>query len=303
MLRAALLPNQLQLSFQLASMQSSWGQRLTDLHLVTPLRILGMLIIALALTIAVRIAIQRLAKRVISIPGADRERSKVRQQALGTVMRSTLIGLIWAVTVVTVISETGVNIGAFVATATVVGGAIAFGAQTLVRDAIAGVFVIAEDQYGVGDQVDVGHATGSVERITLRSVRLRDGDGKVWHVPHGGILRTANLSKSPKAVLDLDVARTSPLEELEQSAMALCRALAADSRVSGVLISAPTRDGIIAVKDDRLVYRLSVVTRPGQHDDVRQRWQVHALQAFESGALKAPVAPSTVINVGRDGEQ
>jgi moderate conductance mechanosensitive channel len=284
---------------RLSVSRSSWTLRLADLHLITPLRILGMVLIAITLTIATRVLIQRLAKRVISIPGADRERSKVRQQALGTVMRSTIVGLIWAITIITVISETGVNIGAFVATATVVGGAIAFGAQTLVRDAIAGMFVIAEDQYGVGDQVDVGHATGTVERITLRSVRLRDGDGRVWHVPHGGIVRTANLSKSPKAVLDLEVARTTQLDGLEQAAMALCRALAADTRVSGVLLSAPTRDGIIAVKDDRLIYRLSVVTRPGQHDDVRQRWQVLALHSFEDGSLTAPIAPSTIVEYPR----
>ncbi len=284
---------------RLSILATSWTQRLTDLHLITLLRIFGMVLIAITLTIATRVLVQRMATRVISIPGADRERSKVRQQALGTVMRSTIVGLIWAITIITVISETGVNIGAFVATATVVGGAIAFGAQTLIRDAIAGMFVIAEDQYGVGDQVDVGHATGTVERITLRSVRLRDGDGRVWHVPHGGIVRTANLSKSPKAVLDLEVARTTHLDGLEQAAMALCRALAADTRVSGVLLSAPTRDGIIAVKDDRLVFRLSVLTRPGQHDDVRQRWQVLALHAFEDGSLTAPIAPSTIVEYPR----
>ncbi len=280
--------------------QGGWEQRLADLHLAVPLRIAGMLLIAIALTVVTRVLIQRLATRVITIPGVNAERSVVRQRALGTVLRSTIVGLIWAVAIITIISETGVNIGAFVATATVVGGAIGFGAQTLVRDAIAGLFVVAEDQYGVGDTVDVGHAVGTVERITLRSVRLCDGDGRVWHVPHGGVVRTANLSKSPKAVLDLDVARTSHLDDLELAAGDLCTALAADTDMKPVLISDPTRDGIVAVKDDRLVYRLSVVTRPGKHDDVRQRWQVLALRAYESGALTAPIAPSTIVNIGRD---
>lgn len=285
---------------RLLAAQAGWVKRLEELHLATPLRIAGMFLIAVALTVLTRLLIKRLATSVITLPGANAERSLVRQRALATVLRSTLFGLIWAVATITIISETGVNIGAFVATATVVGGAIAFGAQTLVRDAIAGLFVIAEDQYGVGDTVDVGHASGTVERITLRSVRLRDGDGRVWHVPHGGVVRTANLSKSPKAVLDLDVARTTQLDDLEQAAADLCSALASDPDILPVLISHPTRDGIVAVKDDRLVYRLSVVTRPGKHDDVKQRWQVLALRAYESGALVAPTAPSTVVNIRRD---
>ena len=78
--------------------------------------------------------------------------------------------------------------------------------------------MLAEDQYGVGDQVDLGHATGEVERITLRSVRLRDGEGRVWHVAHGNVVCVANLSKSSLALLDLEVARDSDLNVVEEVA-------------------------------------------------------------------------------------
>ncbi len=273
----------------------AFADRLDELHLKTPLRILGVVVVAVVLTIVVKTFVRRLTSRVIAIPGANRDRLKVRQRAIGTVLRSTAIGLIWATTLITVVSELGVNIGAFVATATVIGGALAFGAQTLVRDAVAGFFVIAEDQYGVGDSVDVGHAVGVVERITLRSVRLRDGDGRVWHVPHGGIIRTANLSKSPKAVLDLDVARTSHLLDLDVEATRLCQALADDPAVKSALDGKPAADGIIDVKDDRLVYRLSVVTKPGKADEVRRAWRIMALMSFESGALMAPITQPTVL--------
>jgi moderate conductance mechanosensitive channel len=278
----------------------SISERLDELNLLGPARVLGIVVVAVLLTVFTRSLIGRLTKRVIALPSSDKERARIRQHALGTVLRSTIVGLIWSVAVITIVSEMGLNIGAFVATATVIGGALAFGAQTLVRDAVAGFFVIAEDQYGVGDVVDVGHATGAVERITLRSVRLRDAEGRIWHVPHGGIVRTANLSKAPKALIDMDVARTSHLDDLDAAAQRLCEAIATDETVRNLLVSTPSADGIVEVRDDRLVYRMSVETRPGEIDHVRKRWRVLVLRAFENGDLIAPVAPTTVINLGRE---
>jgi moderate conductance mechanosensitive channel len=280
--------------------QTGWVERLGTVHLLVPLRILGLVLFAASLTIAVRTLVRRLTESVLTLPGADRDRAKVRQRALGTVLRSTLVGAIWVTVAITVIGELGVNIGAFVATATIIGGALAFGAQTLVRDAIAGFFVIAEDQYGLGDVVDVGHATGVVERITLRSVRLRDGEGRVWHVPHGGVIRTANLSKSPKVLLDLEVSRTSHLDNLERVSAALCDELRAHTDFDSALLGAPEVVGLTEVRDDRLVYRLSVTTRPGEQDRVKQFWRTAALRAFERGDIVAPAAPSTVVNIGRE---
>ncbi len=280
------------------AVQPPWVRRLDELYLLTPLRIVAVVVLAILLTAVVGRVITRLTNRVVSLPGSDRERANARQRAMGTVLRSTVIGIVWAVVVITIVSELGINIGAFVATATVVGGAIAFGAQTLVRDAIAGFFVIAEDQYGVGDAVDVGHATGVVERITLRSVRLRDYEGRIWHVPHGGVIRTANLSKSPKALLDIEVARTSDLADLHACAQELCDLLVQDESLAASLAGVPTVDGLIDVRDDRLVYRLSVETRPGAQDRVRKRWRIMALDAFRAGGLQvpAPPAPPTVIH-------
>jgi moderate conductance mechanosensitive channel len=257
-----------------------------------PVRVFCIVIIAAVLTIVTTWLVKRLTRNVVALPtrlaGSDRSRSEARQQALGTVLRSTAIGLIWATAVITIVGEAGVNIGGFVATATIIGGALAFGAQTLVRDAIAGFFVLAEDQYGVGDVVDVGHATGVVERITLRSVRLRDAEGRIWHVPHGGVLRTANLSKSPKVLLDLEVTRASHLDELDAAAANLCRDLATDISVSAMFSGSPESLGIIEVRDDRLIYRLSVDTKPGQADSVKRTWRLLALRAFERGDFVAP---------------
>jgi moderate conductance mechanosensitive channel len=272
----------------LAAEDPEWVQRLDELHLLTPLRVLAIIVAAVVLTILTRLVVRRLARKVMPFPGLDPARAQVRQQALGTVLRSTIVGFIWATAIIAVVSAAGVNVGGLVATATVVGGAIAFGAQTLIRDAIAGFFVLAEDQYGVGEVVDVGHAEGVVERITLRSVRLRDGEGRVWHVPHGGVARTANLSKAPKVLMDINVSRTMTLDTLDAAAAELCDALGRDEEVVQSLLARPECDGVIEVADDRLVYRMSVLAARSQHDRIRAEWRSLVLRAFESGALVAP---------------
>lgn len=269
-----------------------WVERLDELHLLTPLRVVLVVVAAAVLARVLRGVVNRVLRRALSVPGlgsrADAHRVEARQQALSVALRSALVGVVWAVAVVTAVGELGLNIGAFVATATVIGGAVAFGAQQLMRDLIAGFFVLAEDQYGVGDEVDLGLASGTVERISLRSVRLRDGLGAVWFVPHGGVGRVANLSREPMAVLNLSVARGSSLAGLEDEATRLCVALASDPAVDGLLAGEPRAVGLVDVADDRLVYRLAVATRPGSHTAVLRAWRMLALEAFADGRLREP---------------
>lgn len=275
----------------------AWLQRVDDLHLLVPLRIGLALLTAYLLTLLVRRLIRRFLKRTIELPGVDPTRAEARQKALGTALRGAIVGVIWTVATITILSEVGIRVGAFVATATVVGGAVAFGAQQLIRDVIAGLFVLAEDQYGVGDQIDLGHAGGIVDRITLRSVRLRDGQGGVWHVPHGQVVRVANLTKESMASLDLEVARSMRLAELEHQAAALCDALVTDPVAGPNLTDTPRAVGLANVTDDRLVYRLLVSTVSGTQDSVRRRWRMLALLAFEDGRLEAPSAAAPVVHV------
>ena len=278
-----------------------WVQQLENSHLWIPVRVAFALLLAYLLTLLVQRAVRRFVKKTIGLPGIDPARAEGRQRALAGAMRGALIGVIWSIAVITIIGELGINIGAFVATATVVGGAVAFGAQQLVRDVISGLFVLSEDQYGVGDVVDVGHACGTVERITLRSVRLRDGQGGIWHVPHGGVLRVANLSKDSMAVLDIEVSRSTPLADLDAQGAALCAALLADPEAAPNLVGEPRVIGITNVTDDRLVYRLVVGTMAGAHDGVRRRWRLLALLAFEAGTLEAPSLAAPVVHVNTTG--
>jgi small conductance mechanosensitive channel len=274
-----------------------WIDRLDRLHLLTPLRIVAIVMVAVIVTLVLRTAIGRLLRRMIGSSAGDRQRNEARHRALASAMRSALVGVVWAAAVITVIGELGVNLGGVIAAATVIGGAVAFGAQTLTRDVIAGFFVLAEDQYGVGDDVDLGHAVGTVERITLRSARLRDAEGRVWHVPHGGVARSANLSKAATAHLDLEVTRVSAVADVICAGEALCAALAEHPQVAGMLSTAPFVDGLTDVRDDRLVVRLQVTTTPGSRDTVRRVWRMLALDAFAQGDLIAPPAPAAVVHV------
>jgi moderate conductance mechanosensitive channel len=280
--------------------QPVWIDRLNAAHLLTPLRIVAIIVVAVLISVVLRSLVTRVSRRTIELPGVDRSRADARQRALASALRSAVVGVVWSVALITIVSELRINIGAFVATATVVGGAVAFGAQTLIRDIIAGLFVLAEDQYGVGDQVDLGHASGEVERITLRSVRLRDGEGRVWHVAHGNIVRVANLSKSTFALLDLEVARESDLDVVGEVADRLGAELRSDPLVQPALTAEPRVVGLVDVRDDRLIYRIVAPTLPGKHDEVRRAWRLIALAAFRSGELLRPPAPTTVVHIAAE---
>jgi small conductance mechanosensitive channel len=268
--------------------QPLWVQRLAKLHLLTPTRVAVGILVAVVLTFVVRRVIKRVLKRVLDLPGSDRGRAEARQGAVASALRGALVGVIWSVATIFIIGEVGINIGAFVATATVVGGAVAFGAQTMVRDMIAGLFVLAEDQYGVGDEVDLGLASGTVERITLRSVRLRDGFGTAWYVPHGGVARVGNLSKSNVTRLDVEVSRRMPMATAEAAIEALCTALTELPEMGDLILGAPRLAGVASIGDERVVFHITVASRPGTQDQVTARWRRLTLDAFEAGSLQAP---------------
>jgi small conductance mechanosensitive channel len=272
-----------------AEQDPEWVQRLDELHLLTPLRVVLILLVALLVTALLKRLVGRLLARVMG-RGGNYPRAEVRRRALTSAMRGAFVGIVWTIAVITIVGEVGINLGAFIATATVIGGAVAFGAQTMVRDMIAGFFVLAEDQYGVGDEVDLGLAAGSVEKITLRSVRLRDGEGKVWFVPHGNVQRVANSSQASAAWLDLDIDRSSDVTAALRVAARLGDALRHDPAVGHRLAGDPIVVGVTDVRDDRFVVRVKAPTLPNEGDAVRRAWRLLALDAFAHGDLKAPSA-------------
>jgi small-conductance mechanosensitive channel len=159
-------------------------------------------IIALALTIqilggrAITRAMVRIADADL-IPGPKRAgaRQKERAKTTGTVLKSTLNGTIWLIAIFMILSEFGLNLGPLIASAGVIGVALGLGAQTLVRDILSGIFMLVEDQYGVGDQVNVLDVIGVVETVGLRITTVRDSEGTIWYLRNGEILKIGNKSQ------------------------------------------------------------------------------------------------------------
>src|SRR5689334_6524705 len=135
-----------------------------------------------------------------------RSRRAQRAKSLGSLLKSISSGLIFGVVLIMCLAEVRVNVAPILASAGVLGLALGFGAQTLVKDFLSGIFMLVEDQYGVGDVVDLGEASGTVEAVGLRITRLRDVNGTVWYVRNGEILRVGNSSQNwARSVIDVAV--------------------------------------------------------------------------------------------------
>jgi small-conductance mechanosensitive channel len=146
-------------------------------------------------------AIDRAMSRLASadlIPGPTNTlaRQKERARTTGMVLSSTLNAIIWVLAIAMVLGEFGFNLGPIIASAGVIGVALGLGAQTLVRDILSGIFMLIEDQYGVGDKVDVLEVKGTVEKVGLRITTVRDENGTLWYLRNGEILKVGNLSQS-----------------------------------------------------------------------------------------------------------
>jgi len=142
----------------------------------------------------------RMAKPAVALPGDISEqelttRTTQRAEAIGSLLRSVVTITIWVIAALTVLPLLGINIAPLVASAGIVGIALGFGAQSLVKDYIAGILLILEDQYGIGDEVEVDDVTGTVEYVSLRYTRLRDAEGVIWYLRNGDIQTVGNKSQ------------------------------------------------------------------------------------------------------------
>ncbi|MDN4472970.1 mechanosensitive ion channel family protein [Demequina zhanjiangensis] len=200
----------------------------------------------------------------------ERERRRQRAKTIRLVLNSTWAVLIITTTVLIVLGEVGISIAPLLASAGIVGVALGFGAQSLVKDLIAGVFMLVEDQYGVGDIIDVGEASGVVEEIGLRSVRLRSIDGTMWYVPNGNITRVGNMTRLwSRAMLEVKIGYDSDVEEARQAMLdAVEAARSQDEQVDGSILSEPDVPGIESFDYDSVTLRLLIQVQPATQWDV-----------------------------------
>ena len=149
----------------------------------------------------------RISRAISGSKGAQRSTSVTidytrrvqRAATMGTLLKSIVSGVVFTVVALMFIAELDYNIGPLIASAGIIGVALGFGSQALVKDFLSGIFMIFEDQYGVGDDIDLGKATGIVEAVGLRVTRIRDINGTVWYVRNGEILRSATGARAGRA--------------------------------------------------------------------------------------------------------
>lgn len=218
-----------------------------------------------------------------------RERTRQRAQALGTLLRSAVDILIWAIAIITILSIMGINVAPILASAGLAGVIIGFGAQTLVADYLAGISMTFEDQLGVGDVISTGQVTGVVEEVALRYTRIRDFNGTVWYIRNGQMQYIANQSQGwIYAVVDMDVPVDADLNRVREAANAAGQQLWEDTEFRDDLIEAPTLAGLEAVAGDAMTVRVMGRIHPGRQSAVIRRLRGYVKSSFDAAGITVP---------------
>jgi small conductance mechanosensitive channel len=264
------------------------------------LRVLVILVVALVARTLLHRAINRLVRSAVDgrLPGAlhglrDKaralestvllsERRRQRTETLGSVLRSIASATVGVIALAMVLGEIGLDLTPIVASAGIVGVAVGFGAQNLIKDFLAGMFMLLEDQYGVGDVVDAGAATGIVEAVTLRTTRLRDAEGTVWYVRNGEINRVGNKSQGwSRALLDVPLALGTDVATARALALDAALALKQDEDYAGMLLEDPEVWGLEAIGADGLVLRITIKTVATMEGPVERALRERLIATFE----------------------
>lgn len=220
---------------------------------------------------------------------ATQTRRVQRAKTMGDLLKSVVTGLLIAVFGTMILSELGVNIAPIIASAGIIGIALGFGAQSLVKDFLSGVFMIFEDQFGVGDVVDVGEASGTVEAVSLRVTRLRSLDGTVWYVPNGEILRVGNMSQNwSRAVVDVGVAYGEDLGRVRRVLEEVSHGLWEDDEFRGVIIEEPEVTGVEALAADSITLRVLIKTAPLEQWAVARELRQRIKARFDHEGIEIP---------------
>jgi small conductance mechanosensitive channel len=240
--------------------------------------------------------IRRRAPSMVADSSMLSTRAAARAKTLGDVLQSVAGFAIWGVTAVTILGELGINLGPLVASAGVAGVALGFGAQSLVKDVIAGFFMLVEDQYGVGDIIDVGEASGTVEAVSLRTTRIRDVKGTVWHVPNGIVQRVGNMSQQwARALLDLNVAYGTDIDRAQLVIKDTADALYDDPEWRTAILEPPEVWGVEQLAPEAIHVRLVLKTKPAEQFRVMRELRARLIKAFEAQDIEMVNGPRALL--------
>ena len=282
-----------------------------DFLLGAPLRILAILAGAVVIRWLVHRAITRVVRRTIDSRLRERlverrrgralveasgaavaERRRQRAETIGSVLRSIASFVIFGLAFVTALAELGFELGPILASAGVAGVALGFGAQSLVRDFLSGIFMILEDQYGVGDLIDTGDAVGTVEEVSLRITRLRDSSGVVWYVRNGEILRVGNHSQGwSTAIVDVGIAYSQDIPSVLELIRVTADDLADDEAWRDRILDDPLVAGVESVTGAAVTIRVIVKCAPNEHFAVQRELRERIKETFDREGVQVPVTP------------
>jgi small conductance mechanosensitive channel len=292
-----------------------------DVVIGKPLALIGIAVLALVVRWALHRVVDRLVSRAeegvlpdrmarVSLgrsrgnAGSARDmavstRRVQRAQTMGSLLKSIVSGVVVAVAATMMLSELGVDIAPIVASAGIIGVALGFGSQTLVKDFLSGIFMIFEDQYGVGDVVDLGEASGTVEAVGLRITRLRDVNGVVWYVRNGEILRVGNKSQGfAQVVIDMPVAHDTDLERARTAMQEVADEMYAEAEWGAVLLAEPESLGVEQITAEGVFLRLVVRSMNADQWRVGRELRMRLKERFVAEGIRTPLPLLTGASAG-----
>jgi small conductance mechanosensitive channel len=253
------------------------------------IKILVVLVVGIIVIQLVRFAgrglTQHIRNNVTDSQVARLQRARTLSSILNSVVRITVI----AIFIMTVLDQIGVNIGPILAGAGVIGLALGFGAQTLVKDFLSGFFIVLEDQFGIGDTVTIGDANGTVERMTLRMTVLRDSEGKLQYIPNGQINKVTVLARDWSAVIvDVTVAYQTNLDQAIEILNRLTANISEEK--ADLIIDKPLVAGVQALADNGIVLRTTFKTKPHHTREIASLFRRRVRDEFGRAGLEIPVS-------------
>jgi len=240
-------------------------------------------------------ALRDLAAKRAERTAIQAERARRRAETLGTVLESVAALVIYTIAAFMALAEFSVNLGPLIASAGIVGIAFGFGAQSLVKDFLSGIFMLIEDQFGVGDIVDLGEAAGVVEALSLRTTEVRDVHGTLWHVPNGEILRVANKSQQwARAVMDIEVAYDTNVSHAMSIIKEVADTVWHDTLENATILEEPEIWGLENFGSDAIAIRLAVKVEPGEQWAAKREIRRRLKEAFDEAGISIPFPQRTV---------
>jgi moderate conductance mechanosensitive channel len=258
-------------------------------------RILVVLALAVLVMLAARAAVRRMQRRLEGVESLTQELNLQRAATLTQAVSYVVRVVVWTVAILLILGELGISLGPLIAGAGIVGVALGFGAQSLVRDFLSGFFILLENQFGVGDGVEVMVGSqmiaGKVEALSLRTTELRAFDGTLHIIPNGNVLLVSNKSKGwARAIVDVAVAYDADLDRVESVLRELMEEMKREERLRQAFHSGPDLLGVERFGDHDVVVRVVAETRPSRRGDIERELRARIRKRFGERGIALPTS-------------